>query len=129
MKDGGAVCSVQFVFVDAETPEFEHGAAFVVEVGGGGHQRRNVGAVVVEELGDHVCKVGGLNRRKIILNGEGTAVFFGRGSDLVEELQEGLIVELAVKALYEDAVDAVLLHPSEMGIHDASAVGFEERGV
>ena len=36
---------------------------------------------------------------------------------------------MAVEALDEDAVDAVLLHPSEVGVYDTGAVGFEERGL
>ena len=40
-----------------------------------------------------------------------------------------MVVELAVETLDEDFFDAVLLHPSEEGIYNAGAVGFEKRGV
>ena len=36
---------------------------------------------------------------------------------------------MAVEALDEDAVNTVLLHPSEVGVDDAGAVRFEERSL
>ena len=36
---------------------------------------------------------------------------------------------MAVEALDEDAVNAIFLHPAEVGVYDAGAVRFEERGV
>ena len=99
-----------------------------MQVGGGGYERGDVLAVVVEERRNHVGEIGRRDGREVVFDGEAAAVFFGRGADLMEELQEGWVVELAVEPLDEDAVDAVFLHPAEMRVDDAGAVGFEELG-
>ena len=99
-----------------------------MQVGGGGYKRGDVVGVVVEERGNHVGEIARRDGREVVFDGEGAAVFFGGGADLLEELQEGWVLELAVESLDEDAVDAVFLHPAEMRVDDAGAVGFEELG-
>lgn len=128
MENSGAVGGGEFVLVDAETPELEYRAAVLVQVGGGGDERGDVVGVVVEERWNHVGEIARRDGREVVFDGEAAAVFFGGGADLLEELQEGCVLELAVEALDEDAVDAVFLHPAEMRVDDAGAVGFEELG-
>ena len=99
-----------------------------MQVGGGGDERGDVVGVVVEERWNHVGEIARRDGREVVFDGEAAAVFFGGGADLLKELQEGWVLELAVEALDEDAVDAVFLHPAEMRVDDAGAVGFEELG-
>lgn len=129
VEDGGAVRGAELVLVDAEAPQLDHGTALVVEVGRRAHERRDVVAVVVQQCCDRAVEICGRDAGEIVLDSESTAVLLGRGADLLQELEEGLVVVLAVEALDEDAVDAVLLHPAEMGVNDAGTVGFEEGGV